>query len=85
MLHINKTLFHIQVEDHEVECDPKFRLFMHTTVEPYMVPSHLAAYCSVMFFQQSRTCIEEEFLDRFLAKEKSRIEDERIALRQVLT
>ncbi|OWF37572.1 Dynein heavy chain 5, axonemal [Mizuhopecten yessoensis] len=77
-----KSRFKIFVEDHEVECDPKFRLYLHTTLEPHNVPSHLAAYCSIMFFQQSRLCIEEELLDRFLAKEKSRLEDERTALRQ---
>ena len=75
----------LQVEDHEVECDPKFRLYLHTTVEPHMVPAQLAAYASVMYFQQFRQCIEEELLDRFMAHEKSRLEDERTALRQVNT
>ena len=73
----------MQVEDHEVECDPKFRLYLHTTVEPHMVSAQLAAYASVMYFQQFRQCIEEELLDRFMAHEKSRLEDERTALRQV--
>ena len=48
-----------------------------------MVPAQLAAYASVMYFQQFRQCIEEELLDRFMAHEKSRLEDERTALRQV--
>ncbi|KAL5010133.1 hypothetical protein ScPMuIL_012438 [Solemya velum] len=76
-----KTRFKIIVEDHEVECDPHFRLFMHTTVEPHMVPEQLAAYTSVIFFQQYRKCVEDELLDRFMAHEKSRLEDERTALR----
>ena len=50
-----------------------------------MVPAQLAAYASVMYFQQFRQCIEEELLDRFMAHEKSRLEDERTALRQVNT
>ena len=73
----------IQVEDHEVECDPKFRLYLHTTVEPHIVAPQLAAYASVMYFQQFRQCIEEDLLDRFMALEKTRLEDERTALRQV--
>ena len=73
-----------QVEDHEVECDPKFRLFLHTTVEPHDVPQTLAAYCTVMYFQQSRHCLEVELMERFKAKkEKSRSEEERQALRVV--
>ncbi|KAJ8314898.1 hypothetical protein KUTeg_007048 [Tegillarca granosa] len=72
-----------KVDDHEVECDPRFRLFIHTAAEPHQVPTSLAAYTSVIYFQQSRYCIEEELLDRFLAKEKARIEDDRTALRQL--
>ncbi|WAR07684.1 DYHG-like protein [Mya arenaria] len=41
-----KNRFKIIVEDHEVECDPRFRLFLHTTVEPHMVPQSLAAYAA---------------------------------------
>ncbi|XP_052089132.1 uncharacterized protein LOC127725852 isoform X10 [Mytilus californianus] len=77
-----KTRFKITVEDHEVECDPKFRLFLHTTVEPHNVPQTLAAYCTVLYFQQSRHCLEVELMERFKAKkEKSRSEEERQALR----
>ncbi|KAK3577475.1 hypothetical protein CHS0354_032326 [Potamilus streckersoni] len=76
-----KARFKIIVEDHEVECDPRFRLFLHTTVEPHEVPCELAAYASVMYFQLSRSCIEEELLDQFMSKEKSRLEGERDTLR----
>ena len=72
-----------QVEDHEVECDPRFRLFLHTTVEPHMVPPHLAAYSSVIYFQRSRADIEETLLDRFIYQEKSKLEEERVSLLQV--
>jgi hypothetical protein len=74
-----------QVEDHEVECDPRFRLFLHTTVEPHIVPAHLAAYTSVIYFQRSRTDIEETLLDRFIYQEKSKLEEERVSLLQVMT
>ena len=69
--------------DHEVECDPKFRLFLHTTGEPQTVPHALAAYTSILFFQQSRHCVEEELLNIFMAHEKARLENESSALRQV--
>jgi len=36
-----------------------------------------------MYFQLHRACVEEELLDRFMAHEKSRLEDEQTALRQV--
>ncbi|XP_053397319.1 dynein axonemal heavy chain 5-like isoform X6 [Mercenaria mercenaria] len=77
-----KNRFKIIVEDHEVECDPRFRLYLHTTVEPHMVPQQLAAYASVMYFQLYRKDVEEELLNRFMAHEKSRLEDEQTALRQ---
>ncbi|KAK6187606.1 hypothetical protein SNE40_005595 [Patella caerulea] len=77
-----KTRFKVVVEDHEVECDPGFRLFLHTTVEPHVVPQKLAAYTSILYFQQSRECIEEELLDKFMEHEKSRLENERTQLRQ---
>lgn len=77
-----KSRFKVIVTDHEVECDPRFRLFLHTTVEPQAVPQQLAAYTSVLFFQQSRNCVEEELLDTFMAHEKARLENESSALRQ---
>lgn len=85
VLHISlKLVFSsFQVTDHEVECDPKFRLFLHTTSEPQTVPHQLAAYTSTLFYQQSRQCIEEELLDTFMVQEKARLENESSALRQV--
>ncbi|ESO89151.1 hypothetical protein LOTGIDRAFT_229063 [Lottia gigantea] len=77
-----KTRFKVIVEDHEVECEPGFRLYLHTTVEPHVVPQKLAAYTSVLYYQQSRYCVEEELLDTFMKHEKSRLENERIQLRQ---
>ncbi|XP_052708586.1 uncharacterized protein LOC128183562 isoform X10 [Crassostrea angulata] len=77
-----KLKFKITVEDHEVECDPRFRLFLHTTVEPHIVPRHLAAYTSVIYFQRSRADIEETLLDRFIFQEKSKLEEERVSLLQ---
>ncbi|XP_035829673.1 dynein heavy chain 5, axonemal isoform X2 [Aplysia californica] len=77
-----KTRFKVIVTDHEVECDPKFRMFLHTTSEPHCVPTQLAAYTAVTFYQQCRACIEEELLDVFMAQEKSRLDNEQTTLRQ---
>ncbi|XP_052710792.1 uncharacterized protein LOC128185166 [Crassostrea angulata] len=77
-----KLKFKITVEDHKVECNPRFRLFLHITVEPHIVPPHLAAYTSVIFFQRSRADIEETLLDRFIFQEKSKLEEERVSMFQ---
>lgn len=76
-------IFLFQVGDHEVECDPKFRLYLHTTAEPHMIPEWLGAYTGVIFFHMTRQDIEEELLDRFMAQEKARLEDEKTALTNV--
>ncbi|XP_059166583.1 dynein axonemal heavy chain 8-like [Physella acuta] len=77
-----KSRFKIVVTDHEVECDPRFRLFLHTTSEPHTCPLHLAACTAVTFYQQSRADVEEELLDAFMKQEKSRLENEQTALRE---
>lgn len=48
-----------------------------------MCPHELAVLTSGIFFQQSRTGIEEELLDIFMAQEKSRLDNEQTALRKV--
>ncbi|CAL1527205.1 unnamed protein product [Lymnaea stagnalis] len=77
-----KTRFKVIVTDHEVECDPKFRLFVHTTSEPHACPQQLAAATSVTFYQQSREDVEEELLDVFMAQEKARLDNEMTTLRE---
>ncbi|XP_064629693.1 uncharacterized protein LOC135488785 isoform X2 [Lineus longissimus] len=81
MRFINGTQpFKMMVGDHEVECQPSFRLYLHTTDEPQHVPPELAAHLAVILFQRSRKCVEEELLDRFMEKEKPRLEEERVVL-----
>ena len=72
-----------QVGDHEVECQPHFRLYLHTTSLPHEVPPELGAYMSIIYFHETRLDVEEELLNRFMALEKSRLEDERTTLLQV--
>ncbi|XP_070568705.1 dynein axonemal heavy chain 5-like isoform X4 [Ptychodera flava] len=74
--------FKMMVGDHEVECSPAFRLYLHTTAQPHQVPNKLAAYTAVTHFHQVRADIEEELLDRFMAKEKARLNDEKQSLAQ---
>ncbi|XP_023932047.1 dynein heavy chain 5, axonemal-like isoform X1 [Lingula anatina] len=75
-----KTAFKLMVGDHEVECEPKFRLYLHTTSEPHHIPHELAAYVSSIFFHMCRNDMEEELLDRFMALEKARLEEEKTTL-----
>lgn len=73
----NTAPFKIMVGDHEVECQPSFRLFLHTSSAPCEVPEELAAYTAVVKFASTRSCLEEELLDRFLCLEKARLQNER--------
>ena len=69
--------------DHEVECQPHFRMYLHTTSMPHQVPAEMSAYVNVVSFQLSRNDVTEELLDRFMMKEKQRLDDEKNALLQV--
>ncbi|XP_071801693.1 uncharacterized protein [Asterias amurensis] len=71
-----KTPFKMMVADHEVECHPNFRVFLHTTEIPQCIPHSLAAYTSIMNFYQTRDDCEEELLDRFMALEKARLDED---------
>ena len=73
----------LQVGDHEVECQPDFRLYLHSTLSPHEVAPELAAYVSLVSWQLSRNDVSEELLDRFMIKEKQRLNDEKDALMQV--
>ena len=69
--------------DHEVECQPHFRMFLHTTTPAHLVPGELAAYVSLIYFHQTRNDIELELLDRFMQREKGRLDEERSTLLEV--
>ena len=73
----------LQIGDHEVECQPQFRMFLHTSVMPHRVPPELMAHVTVIYFSQTRADIEEELLDRFMAHEKSRMDEEKTTLLDV--
>lgn len=69
--------FKLMVGEHEIECQPGFRLVMATTFPCQAVPASIAAYVNVVEFSQSRDGLEEMFLDRFLRLEKPRMQDTR--------
>ena len=48
---------------------------MSTTSSAYSVPHELSAFVNVVEMCMSRDGLEEMFLDRFMALEKSRIQD----------
>ncbi|XP_071954985.1 uncharacterized protein [Antedon mediterranea] len=74
----SKMPFKMMVADHEVECNPSFRLYLHTTNQPHTIPNCLAAYTSVQYFYQTAEDCEEELLDRFMQLEKARLEEDRV-------
>lgn len=54
---------------------------MHDAVD---IPPELAAYSTVLTYNLTRSDVEEEMLDRFLAIAKPRIDSERYGLLQVI-
>jgi len=72
------------VGDHEVECNPSFRLYLHTAAESHEIPAAIATYVLMIYFHMTRSDIEEELLHRFMAKEKSRVDEEKMGLLQVI-
>ncbi|XP_041109797.1 dynein heavy chain 8, axonemal-like [Polyodon spathula] len=78
----NTSPFKITVADHEVECQPGFRLVLHTPGLPEEVPPEVAAFCSTAYFYQDREGLVEQLLDRFVELEKTRLREEYTALQQ---
>jgi dynein heavy chain len=75
--------FKLNLGNQEIECNPKFRLFLHTVSDSVRLPPYLAAYTTVVNFSLTRIDLEEELLDRFLLLAKPRIDNERFGLLQV--
>lgn len=75
--------FKLNLGTQEIECNPNFRLFLHTVSEPVTIPEILAAYTVVINYTLVRNDVEEELLDRFLVLAKPRIDVEKFGLLQV--
>ncbi|KAM4694307.1 uncharacterized protein O3C94_004765 [Discoglossus pictus] len=78
----HKIPFKLMVAEHEVECNPSFRMYLHTTCMPKDVPMELASFCSIMYFCQDREGLVEQLLDRFVQQEKPRLKEEHLLLKQ---
>ncbi|CAF0874114.1 unnamed protein product [Rotaria sordida] len=74
--------FKLQIGQQEIECSPKFRLYMHTITQPVYIPKELAAYTLTLCFHVTLNDLEEIFLGRFMSKEKPHIDAEQYALLQ---
>ncbi|XP_044146080.1 dynein axonemal heavy chain 5-like isoform X2 [Bufo gargarizans] len=74
--------FKMMVGEHEVECHPSFRLFLHTTKMPQEVPPEVASFCTILYFYQDREGLVEQLLDRFVELEKPRLKEEHLQLKQ---
>lgn len=77
--------FKLQIGQQEIECSPKFRLYLHTTNLPVEIPKILAAYTLTLCFHVTINDLEEIFLSRFMVKEKQHIDMEQYTLLQVKT
>jgi dynein heavy chain len=75
---------YVQVGNHDVECDPAFRMYLHTSSQPHHIPAEVAAYIGLILFQQTRVDTEADFLDVFMQREKARLCMEKKALLQVI-
>ncbi|KAM4771050.1 dynein axonemal heavy chain 5-like [Rhinophrynus dorsalis] len=74
--------FKIMVAEHEVECHPAFRMYLHTTSLPKEIPPEIASFCSILFFHQDREGLVEQLLDRFVQQEKPRLREEHLQLKE---
>ncbi|CAF3476774.1 unnamed protein product [Rotaria socialis] len=74
--------FKLQIGQQEIECSPKFRLYLHTITQPIFIPKELAAYTLTLCFHVTLNDLEEIFLNRFMSEEKKHIHTEQHALLQ---
>ncbi|XP_073531710.1 dynein axonemal heavy chain 5-like [Phyllobates terribilis] len=74
--------FKMMVGEHEVECHPSFRIYLHTTKMPEEVPPEVASFCTTLYFYQDREGLVEQLLDRFVSLEKPRLKEEHVQLKQ---
>ncbi|XP_018425845.1 PREDICTED: dynein heavy chain 5, axonemal-like [Nanorana parkeri] len=78
----HKIPFKMMVGEHEVECHPGFRIYLHTTCTPDRVPPEVASYCTILYFSQDRQGLTEQLLERFIQLEKPRLKEEHLLLKQ---
>ncbi|KAM9316607.1 uncharacterized protein PAF06_007656 [Gastrophryne carolinensis] len=78
----HKVPFKMVVGEHEVECHPSFRIYLHTTCTPEMIHPLVASYCTILYFYQDRQGLADQLLDRFVQLEKPRLKDEHLLLKQ---
>ncbi|CAH2249077.1 dynein gamma chain, flagellar outer arm-like [Pelobates cultripes] len=70
------------IAEHEVECHPGFRMYLHTTSTPDKVPPEVASFCNILYFYQNRNGLVEQLLDRFVQQEKPKLHEEHLLLKQ---
>jgi dynein heavy chain len=55
-------------------------MYLHTTAMPHEVPPEMAAHVGLLYFDQTREDVEEQLLDRFMRREKIRLDEEKRSL-----
>ncbi|XP_053567991.1 uncharacterized protein LOC128657631 [Bombina bombina] len=78
----HKVPFKMMVAEHEVECNPGFRVYLHSTCMPEDIPPEVASYCNILYFYQDREGLLMQLLDRFVQQEKPRLKEEHSLLKQ---
>ncbi|XP_063775387.1 uncharacterized protein LOC134910927 [Pseudophryne corroboree] len=78
----HKVPFKMMIGVHEVECNPGFRIYLHTSCLPEDIPPEVASYCTLLYFYQDRDGLVEQLLDRFIQTEKPGLKEERFLLKQ---
>lgn len=70
----SNTVFKIMIGGKEVECSPKFRLFLSCTSDSDEVPLSIVSLVHCMQITIKRDILYDIFLSRFMTKEKPQIE-----------
>ncbi|CAI9717935.1 dynein heavy chain 8, axonemal-like [Octopus vulgaris] len=69
--------FKIWTGDLEVECNPSFRLYLHTSSDASLISDTLSPYLTIITFSQSYECLYKDLFLRCINREKSQLKDER--------
>ncbi|XP_052821623.1 dynein axonemal heavy chain 5 isoform X2 [Octopus bimaculoides] len=69
--------FKIWTGDLEVECNPSFRLYLHTSSDASLISDTLSPYLTIITFSQSYECLYKDLFLRCINQEKSQLKDER--------
>ncbi|GAB1604755.1 dynein axonemal heavy chain 5 isoform X2 [Argonauta hians] len=74
--------FKMWLGEHEVECNPSFRLYLHTSNDISLMPDAFYPYLTIITLLQSYECLHKNLLLRCINQEKYQLKYERNHLLQ---